>query len=75
MARGPSPTPAGARGTVAKTDRDVLAEWLGEELAASTRNGADARAVHQARSAFYLDMLRGALDGPPPRRTECAAAR
>lgn len=41
-----------------KTDRDLLAEWAGEELAGSSAGTAAEREAHAARNRFYLEMLR-----------------
>jgi len=48
----------GAAVTALNTDRDLLAQWVGEEAAAG-HGASAARAVHAARQRFYLDMLRG----------------
>jgi len=45
-----------------KSERDLIAEWAGEELYAAVRAPQDARATHSARSEFYLAILRGGLD-------------
>lgn len=49
-----------------KNDRDLVAQWAGEELAASSCGTAAARAAHAARNRFYLDMLRGEMPTTPP---------
>ena len=57
-----------------KSDRDLLAEWAGEELVASAQAAADARAAHRARNRFYLEILRGTSERPPL-RSQSAARR
>ena len=42
-------------------NRDLLAQWAGEELTALARAPAAVRAQHAARGRFHLDMLRGDL--------------
>ena len=42
-------------------NRDLLAQWAGEELTALAQAPAAVRAQHAARGRFYLDMLRGDL--------------
>lgn len=57
-------------------DRDLLAQWAGEELTASTRGTPAARAAHGARNRFYLEMLRCALGtGPASQGTAWPAMR
>jgi hypothetical protein len=46
-----------------KSERDLIAEWAGEELYSAVRAPQEARSIHMARSEFYLAILRGGLDG------------
>ena len=45
-----------------KSDRDLIAEWTGEELYAALHRSHDVRLTHNARSEFYLAILRAQSD-------------
>jgi hypothetical protein len=42
---------------VLNTDRDLLAQWVGEETTAA-KGAVASRGMHAARQRFYLDILR-----------------
>ena len=41
-----------------QSDRDLLAQWAGEELFAAGRTGQDQSALCRARGQFYLEIMR-----------------
>lgn len=42
-----------------QSDRDLLAQWAGEELFAAGRIGQDQGQLCRARGEFYVDLMRG----------------
>ena len=50
-------------GVAMKSERDLIAEWAGEELYSAVRAPQEARSIHMARSEFYLAILRSGVDG------------
>jgi hypothetical protein len=56
-----------------KSERDLIAEWAGEELFSAIRAPEEARAAHMARSEFYLALLRTGLDAAAWQGTASAA--
>ena len=54
-----------------KSERDLIAEWAGQELYSAVRAPVEERSTHIARSEFYLALLRTGLadaawQGTPP---------
>lgn len=43
-----------------QSERDLLAQWAGEELFAAGRLGQDQAPLCRARGEFYVDLMRGA---------------
>ena len=47
-----------------QSDRDLLAQWAGEELFAAGRLGQDQAPLCRARGEFFIDLMRGAPELP-----------
>ena len=52
-----------------QSDRDLLAQWAGEELFAAGRAEAGSRPVNRARGEFYVDLMQ--WDPTPPSPKSC----
>ncbi|MDP8913973.1 MAG: hypothetical protein M3N39_10415 [Pseudomonadota bacterium] len=47
-----------------QSERDLLAQWAGEELFAAGRMGQDEGPLCRARGEFYMDLMRSAPAQP-----------
>ena len=47
-----------------QSERDLLAQWAGEELFAAGRLGQDRAPLCRARGEFYVELMRGASAVP-----------
>ena len=48
-----------------QSERDLLAQWAGEELFAAGRLGEEQAPLCRARGEFYVDLMRGSSAVPP----------
>ena len=49
-----------------QSDKDLLAQWTGEELFAAGRAANGERMLHRRRGEFFFDILNGLKEGARP---------
>jgi hypothetical protein len=58
-----------------QSERDLLAQWAGEELFAAGRIGEEQGPLCRARGEFYMDLMRSAPAQPQARHEQTIIGR